>query len=525
MIGSAVDAEAGSGITLPISVENITSSGGLGAYDFTITYDSSVVNVTDVGGGDSPFNAPVYTIDNENGRVYINQFISSIQGPTGDITVANVLLGVIGSSGSSTALDLTIDSLIDAKSGAEIAPRTAVGGAVSVKIGDYSDWGYNRSIYIKENSGDDLTDYQVLINLSGDAFPVEANESGADIRFADENGNMLNYWIEEYNYSAKKARIWVKVPEIPANETIALQMYWGNANATAMSSFDDTMDKLQVDNSTVALWHFDNGSGNTVYDDTANHNDGTIYGAKWTVNDGGQWDNRSDLKFSSGSAMQFDGLDDYVERSYDPCFTPGSSSWTVEAWIKAPSEEDTARAIVDWYRCGVHCPHDAAASYKLRITSNKAQWNVRDDNGNVATITSSSSVADNSWHHLVGTFNPAINSRKLYVDGVEVNSSSVTLTSLSDGGVSIPLEIGRTFVTGWGSPRNYFNGVIDEVAIYDRVLSAEEIKAHYERRKYTYAEPTISFAPDFSVWRYNRTIYINENSGSDLTDYQVLIWR
>jgi hypothetical protein len=97
---------------------------------------------------------------------------------------------------------------------------------------------FNRTIYIKENSGTDLIDYQVLVNLSENEFPIEANESGADLRFVDANGNVLNYWIEEFNHSAKSARIWIKVPELPANETKTLKMYWGNPNAPPMSNGD-----------------------------------------------------------------------------------------------------------------------------------------------------------------------------------------------------------------------------------------------------------------------------------------------
>ena len=112
----------------------------------------------------------------------------------------------------------------------------------SVKVESFSDWQYNRTVDIKENSGNDLTGYQVLINLSGNNFLVEANESGADIRFVDVYGTVLNYWIEEYNHSAKEAWIWVKVPEIPANQTVALQMYWGNPMATSMSDGDATFE-------------------------------------------------------------------------------------------------------------------------------------------------------------------------------------------------------------------------------------------------------------------------------------------
>ena len=126
----------------------------------------------------------------------------------------------------------------------------------SITIGDLSAWQYNRTIYINENSGNDLTDYQVLINLSGNDFPAEANESGTDIRFVDENGNVLNYWIEEYDYSAKNAKIWVKVPEIPANEIVTLQMYWGNPSANAMSDGDATFEFFDdFESSNLNKWY------------------------------------------------------------------------------------------------------------------------------------------------------------------------------------------------------------------------------------------------------------------------------
>jgi len=135
-----------------------------------------------------------------------------------------------------------------------------------------SGWQYNRNIYLKENSGNNLTDYPVLINLSGDNFPSEANESGADIRFVNEYGNVLNYWIEEYNYHTKKARIWVKVPEIHANDTITLQMYWGNSGAIAKS------------NGSVVFEFFDDFSANTIagYD--------TKCSSKTTATCGFDWD-------------------------------------------------------------------------------------------------------------------------------------------------------------------------------------------------------------------------------------------
>ncbi|MCK5630135.1 MAG: DUF2341 domain-containing protein, partial [Nanoarchaeota archaeon] len=222
----------------------------------------------------------------------------------------------------------------------------------------------------------------------------------------------------------------------------------------------------------VLLMHMDEASG-TIEDTSGNNNDGTASGGV-TYEASGKFD----------KALSFDGSTGYVERSYDPDFTPGTNSWTVEAWVKT-SSGGNSKSIVDWYRCGADpsCSSSDSASYLLGISSNnKSYWYVRDDYSNKVTLVSPSSVVDNSWHHLVGTYSPSPDSIKLYVDGVEVNSSSsVNFISLSSGGTSIPLEIGRHYIRSWGSPSSYFNGLIDEVAIFNRALSADEILDHYKR--------------------------------------------
>ena len=70
----------------------------------------------------------------------------------------------------------------------------------------------------------------------------------------------------------------------------------------------------------VACWHFDENTGTTVYDSSSNNNDGTIYGATWTTG-------------ISGSALSFDGTDDYVEVTDDPSLNPVNMI-TIEAWVK-----------------------------------------------------------------------------------------------------------------------------------------------------------------------------------------------
>ena len=97
-----------------------------------------------------------------------------------------------------------------------------------------SGWSYRIPIYIKENSGSDLNDYQVLIQLDGSFNWSAVKSDGSDIRFTDVANNPLNYWIEEWNYGSS-ARIWVKV-SLQANENKTLYMYYGNSSATSQSN-------------------------------------------------------------------------------------------------------------------------------------------------------------------------------------------------------------------------------------------------------------------------------------------------
>ena len=84
--------------------------------------------------------------------------------------------------------------------------RTSVGDMLAyelAKIGfiiDSMTFKYRRKITITEQSGSDLTDYQVLIELNSTNFDfTHAQTNGEDIRFTDANGNLLPYWIEEYD--------------------------------------------------------------------------------------------------------------------------------------------------------------------------------------------------------------------------------------------------------------------------------------------------------------------------------------
>jgi len=133
------------------------------------------------------------------------------------------------------------------------AERGAAGGGV-VERG-WSDWEYSKSVLVKENSGATLTDYQVLLNLSGADFPVGAKSDGSDLRFVDaEEEEELSYWVEKFDAANETGKVWVKVPEIPADGEVKLKMLYGNPSAESVSNgravfefFDDFEDGTWTD--------------------------------------------------------------------------------------------------------------------------------------------------------------------------------------------------------------------------------------------------------------------------------------
>ena len=123
-------------------------------------------------------------------------------------------------------------------------------------------WQYQREITIQENSGETLRDYQVLVALAGSDFPEEAQADGDDIRFTDADGANLGYWVEEFDAGSERARIWVKVPEIPADSDDRITMWYGNPGAESGSDggevfeFFDDFEGVYIDE---IKWHVNYG--------------------------------------------------------------------------------------------------------------------------------------------------------------------------------------------------------------------------------------------------------------------------
>ena len=119
----------------------------------------------------------------------------------------------------------------------------AASGVISIIIRAVQGFKYYRLIYITERSGNDLTDYQVLVELNSSNFDfTHTQTNGEDIRFTDAAGNLLDYWIEKWDAVTEEAKVWVKVPTIPANDSVKIWMYYGNPSASSAENPYSTFD-------------------------------------------------------------------------------------------------------------------------------------------------------------------------------------------------------------------------------------------------------------------------------------------
>ena len=98
---------------------------------------------------------------------------------------------------------------------------------------------YRRRVTITELSGNDLTDYQVRIDLDATNFDFSHFlNGGEDLAFTDAEGNLLPYWVEKMDIVAEEATIWVEVPSIPANSSVDIFMYYGSQTVESASDCD-----------------------------------------------------------------------------------------------------------------------------------------------------------------------------------------------------------------------------------------------------------------------------------------------
>ena len=222
-----------------------------------------------------------------------------------------------------------------------------------------------------------------------------------------------------------------------------------------------------LQNGLVGWWTFDGKdiSGVQAYDKSGNGNRGILTGGP----------TRAVGKIGQG--LEFDATDDYVSRSINSSSNlwMGTQDWTVSAWVKfANPGGGTEEGILGtwngqdkyWY-----IRKEAATGkifYRLSASSNAAD---------ISTATLGNAITDTGWHYIVLAFDRDVTAT-LYQDGVSTATGSISNVNGKDitNSVDTEFNIGQI---GEHLSAFYFKGLLDDVRVYNRVLSVDEIKRLY----------------------------------------------
>ena len=186
-------------------------------------------------------------------------------------------------------------------------------------------------------------------------------------------------------------------------------------------------------------------------------------------------------------SLEFDRLttSEYVEVPFAASMNP-TGDFSVNAWVKAGSSNNW-QSVVTSRSADTACGADnnRTKGYMLYIQPDEdwSFWNGRCTVNTWSQINTSVSVNLNTWQMQTVTYDASTTTMRLYVDGVEIGDNSEdTLTANTNR----PLRIGAG-ATNEDTPRYWFNGKIDEVAIWSSTLSAEEITQLYNSGETLYA--------------------------------------
>ncbi len=227
-------------------------------------------------------------------------------------------------------------------------------------------------------------------------------------------------------------------------------------------------------------WPFDERSGDVTVPQGEGFPDAMrpaqLHGARWIERDG-------------SGALEFDGLDDWVETAF--AGLGGDNDRTVAAWVKLAPDfgVSNGQAIVGWGDFSILDPdRRRGAAWELGI----GDTNVPVDTfGRLKIavggplVVGHEDLRDGVWHHVAAVYlgNGAANGRGvvlLYVDGQlqkrTFGKKRLVLDTDVQSSSSEPVQFGRQVMRATAQ-REYFKGAIDDIFLFNRALSGDEIRA------------------------------------------------
>lgn len=319
----------------------------------------------------------------------------------------------------------------------------------------YVYWQFRKSCVINTTpSGADMSsdvyNFPLLIRLDATSFTFsEAQYDGRDIRFTKPDGTPLYYQIEQWDVQNKSAALWVLIDTVyGADNTQSFRMYWGNNQAQSRSNGEMVFNTA---NYFASTWHLNN----SVFDATANNNDGTNY-------------NSVNITGIVGDGRYFDGSDDYISFGNDTSLKNISETISTSCWIKTSLSPDTNVSIIrhDGHYTGLQTSFGSMEAWVVAWTPTIS----------ITAFPWDSVFNDNTWHHYVSTYDKD-KGVSVFLDGKQIHA---------DSSITGALAIDATedfFLGGNELGGEFYEGLLDEVRVSSTARSGIWIKLCYENQK------------------------------------------
>ncbi|MFZ2189972.1 MAG: LamG-like jellyroll fold domain-containing protein [Candidatus Magasanikiibacteriota bacterium] len=210
----------------------------------------------------------------------------------------------------------------------------------------------------------------------------------------------------------------------------------------------------------ILLMHFNESTGATIFQDTSGNSiNGTCTGTSCptTIGTG-----------KLGEAVSFDGVNDTILLPNSASLDPKTSNFTWAGWLKFGAFTGGYRMV---YYDGAGLGGKGFGVMLLN-TTNIIKFEIYGSTGGRQYSLPATTNYLNEWHYWVFTANASTYQTNIYVDGVLINTKSCANWGSID-------SISNHYFASANS--SYYNGSMDEVAIYSRVLSAQEILNSYKR--------------------------------------------
>ncbi len=254
----------------------------------------------------------------------------------------------------------------------------------------------------------------------------------------------------------------------------ANQVYVGRQDT---NYYDGTLDEVRLYNRTidsaevsflynwapgpVGHWKMDENTGTTnIYDSSGNSYTGTMNGSMTSS----AW-----VPGKIGAALKFDGTDDNISFG-DVLGFERTNPFTLMAWVKVPSGDAAARALIAKQVTG----GDFNGYNFRKSATGTLTFILRQNGSSEIEVNSTATIDDNNWHHVVVSYDGSslATGVHIYIDGSPAATSTVSDDLAGNIANNVNLRLGARDTV---SLPLYYNGVMDEARIYNYVRNQKQI--------------------------------------------------